>query len=215
MGNHPMIWSRTCGNLARGLVSAFSNTLAAAWSRSRSPKTALRRSSRISESSRRFLTSHDTQTLNLFVAIKRPLEGPGALHKSTLVLAALFALSACAREQVPDEYQSASNDEVSASLIGFNDQTCIRNGRPAQISFTNNSDRPTRNVGWTFTVFEQNHSTNLAAVEYLTSLTDPERTTDRIIAPGETYSLCSTMPDITGNADPDSLIYQVSARADF
>jgi hypothetical protein len=100
--------------------------------------------------------------------------------------------------------------EIVASQIDFEDVDCIKKGLPIAVYLTNESSRPTVRVGWSFSVNQKGHSTDLAGFsEQVKAMTDPSRQTDRIIQPGETYKVCSTAPEITVALPPAELEYRV------
>lgn len=127
-------------------------------------------------------------------------------------LVALSSCSAGGSNEVPD---GGDADHAIAASLSFDDQDCIAKGLPVAITLTNNGDKPTRSVSWSFSAFKANHSTDLAAADWMLSSGDPNRSTDRIIQPGETFKTCSSSPQLQGTDVPQDLDYQVKANATF
>jgi len=100
--------------------------------------------------------------------------------------------------------------KVVATNIDFQDQNCIKQGLPVALDLKNESAAPTVRVRWSFYVNQKDHSTDLAAFDRMTSMNDPNRATDRIIQPGETFRVCSTAPAIQGSFSAENLEYRVS-----
>ena len=165
------------------------------------------------------LTDHfinSTLPADLEILVK-PLGVPKVAKLRCAILTFLFILASCSDDNSP--HISADNGmvaegQVSAGSVSFDDASCSANDLPVAILLTNNSDNPTRRVSWTFAAFKENHSTDLASGDYAMSLGDPNRSTDRIIQPGETFKVCSSMPRLQGNDAPEELTYQVKVKVD-
>lgn len=133
------------------------------------------------------------------------------------LLFALAVLTSCSQEEsVAGDAEGSAAANVVATQIDFNDQDCAGQGLPIALHITNNADKPTSMVFWSFSVYEKDHSTDLAEyTEIGAKMNDPSRRTDRIIQPGETFKVCSSAPQLLGNASPENLEYGVQLDPRF
>ncbi|GAA0659462.1 PBP1b-binding outer membrane lipoprotein LpoB [Sphingomonas insulae] len=120
-------------------------------------------------------------------------------------LALSFMLAGCGgSEEEPDASTTkTAQSPVVAESIDFADKDCAAQGLPIALVLKNNGSEATRSVSWHFAVNRVNHSDNLTGLDMATPFTDANRRTDRIIAPGESFKVCSSAPSIEGYA-PDS-----------
>lgn len=129
--------------------------------------------------------------------------------------ASLIALSSCSDGGSTPVAMSDVADQAIEAFVSFDDRGCIATGLPVAIFLTNNGDRPTRRVSWSFSAFKANHSTDLAAADWMLSSGDPNRSTDRIIQPGETFKACSSSPRLQDADAAQDVSYQVKVDATF
>jgi hypothetical protein len=133
------------------------------------------------------------------------------------MLLSLAILSSCSAGEPDTEVSDGAGvAKVVATQIDFDDEECAQQGLPVALHLKNNGNMPTSLVFWEFRVNEKNHSTNLAEhTDYAKTLTDPNRRTDRIIQPRETFKVCSSPPDLLGKAHSEQLEYRVEVDARF
>ncbi|WP_143256034.1 hypothetical protein [Altererythrobacter xiamenensis] len=126
-------------------------------------------------------------------------------HSAVAMLAVISSvLSACSAQV---------EEPITASLI-WDSVECSGTEWPLAIDLTNNTGESTREVEWDFSVKLKNHSNEL--VHRLQEILDaPVRSTDRIIAPGETYRVCSSEPPLKEEYERSELEYTVIASATF
>lgn len=120
-----------------------------------------------------------------------------------LALSIMLAACGSAREEADASAAETAQQPVVAESIDFADRECAEQGLPIALVLKNNGAEATRSVSWHFTVNRVNHSDNLTPLDMGTPFTDANRRTDRIIAPGESFKVCSSAPTIEGYA-PDS-----------
>lgn len=120
-------------------------------------------------------------------------------------LALGIMLAACGEPEGQADASTAETAQrsVIAESIDFADEECAAQGLPIALVLKNNGADATRSVSWHFAVNRVNHSDNLTALDMGTPFTDTNRRTDRVIAPGESFKVCSSAPRIEGYA-PDS-----------
>lgn len=138
------------------------------------------------------------------------------MSKTVALLVLSTALAACAKptEQTTSASTGADNPTVVAESIDFDDKECAAKGLPIALTIKNNGAQPTRAVSWHFAVNRANHSDNLTVLDMAVPFSDPNRRTDRIIAPGESFKVCSTAPILNGiSPDAPDLEYRVSFDA--
>jgi hypothetical protein len=127
-------------------------------------------------------------------------------------LAVSVMLAACGGSQEETDASTAETAQppVIAESIDFADKDCAAQGLPIALMLKNNGSEATRSVSWHFAVNRVNHSDNLTGLDMATPFTDANRRTDRIIAPGESFKVCSSAPKIEGYApDSEELEYRV------
>ena len=114
-----------------------------------------------------------------------------------------FMLTACGGQPLAEQ-------AVVADSINFTDKDCAAQGLPIAIVFKNNTVQPTRQISWRFVVRRLNHSDNLTGLDMAKEIEDPNRRSDRIIQPGESFKVCSSAPEIAGyDLDSKELTYDV------
>lgn len=129
---------------------------------------------------------------------------------TSLALSIMLAACGGSREEADASAAQAAQQPVVTESIDFADKECAAQGLPIALVLKNNGAEATRSVSWHFAVNRVNHSDNLTPLDMGTPFTDPNRRTDRIIASGESFKVCSSAPGIEGYApDAKELEYRV------
>jgi hypothetical protein len=120
------------------------------------------------------------------------------MKRALLLFAALGGCGPHTEEPTTEQ----NGPSVELSMFDAADKDCGAKGTPIALWVTNRSEFPTSLVRWSFSATERDHATNLVAAQELAASQNPERVSDRIIKPGETYKICSTGPSLPPNVDP-------------
>ncbi len=101
-------------------------------------------------------------------------------------------------------FDARQKDSISI-IVDTVSASCRRPEYPFRITFMNGSRRTVDAVTFELSAFRSGHSTELAEANSFTS--------DRILEPGDTYSLCYQMPKAKANNNPADLLWNATVTA--